>query len=241
MRIKVFLALIILALTISQCKKNDLTFSGSKVNVLTNFRGGYIDTYTYGSDGNVTLIQRNIGDKVVYLYSGDTVIMQNFSGGTVLNSETNYVLHGQTCADTSFGKLQAQYSSAKYAYNSDNQLTEQKIYSSGTLTSLSEYTLVNKNTTELVTTTYPSNAVSYYYYSYNVSNTNTIGSQNFGKGFLGFGNVNPINTVVQLAQNLDTVGIITYRYHYDGNSNIDTMASYDRNGHLVDSMAYTYY
>jgi hypothetical protein len=227
-------------LFVLSCNKNDPSFSGAKVKTVTNFIGGYIDTYTYNSDGNVVLVQRNLGDKTVYTYKGDTVIMQSINGASVTYSETDYVLHGQKCAAESFGKLQAQNSSAQYTYDANNQLTEQKNYGLSSLTSTVDYYIPNKNPTT-VTTTLSNGTKSYLYMDYYTSNNNTIGTQDFGKGFLGYGSAYALKTVVHVGANNDTTDVVAYRYKYDGSSNIDTLVSYSRNGALVDSMAFTYY
>jgi hypothetical protein len=238
--IKRFLYYLLLsALGVSSCKKTAESFSGAKVLTATNMVAGYIDTYTYNDDGSVALIQRNSGEKVAFTYEGDSVSRSSINAASVVESITNYFLRGDTYADTSYGQVQAQNNSSAYAFNSDGQLTQQKNYAFGSPVLVADYTLTNKNVSSVAYTNPVSNTHSYAYYSYGTA-TNSIGNQNFGQGFLGVGNLNVVNTCVQIAQNGDTTGIITYKYRYNSGSNIDTMVSYSRNGLLLDSMAYSY-
>lgn len=238
---KVFLssALITSLLMLSSCSKPDTAFSGAKVITNTNFVGGYIDTYIYNSDGNVGVIQRNLGSKVLFTYDGDSILMQQINTSSIITSATVYLLSGQKQADSSYGQLQSLNNSAKYSYDSNHQLMQQKTYAFGNLTAVADYSLGNKNIASVAYSNPSNSTVTHTYYSYG-STTNTIGNQNFGKGFLGIGCLNVVASAVQLNGNGDTTSVLTYRYHLDDNSNIDTMASYDRYGHLVDSMAYTY-
>lgn len=235
----VFFIALLFVLTLSCCKKTDTPFSGAKVITSTNLKAGYTDTYSYGTDGNVTVINRSNGEKRVFTYTGDTILMQYITSASVIASATKYLLHGAKYADTSFGLYQAQNNSNKYSYDGNGQLTQQKNYGFGVLTSVADYTLGNKNLVAVTNTNTSANTHTYQYYSY-ATNTNTIGNQNFGMGFLGVGSLYLPLKQVQTAQNGDTTNIITYRYHYDAGSNVDTMASYDRTGHLIDSLAYTY-
>ncbi len=238
---KVFLPAVLVSflVALSSCSKPDTSFSGAKVLSNTNFIGGYIDTYTYNSDGNVGVVERNLGSKIVFTYSGDSILAQQVNASNIVTSATVYLLHGQQQADSSYGQLQSLNNSAKYLYDANHQLMQQKTYAYGNLTAVTDYTIGNKNIASLAYTIPASGAVTRTYYSYG-STTNTIGNQNFGKGFLGIGCLNVVASAVQLNSNGDTIGVITYKYHLDDNSNIDTMASYDRYGHIVDSMAYTY-
>ena len=240
MRTLFFALILSTVLSIAGCKKSDPAFSGAKVITTTNFKAGYTDTYSYDGNGNVAVITRSTNEKRVFTYTGDTVLMQSINGAGIIASAIRYLLHGQKYADTSYGLYQAQNNSSKYAYNSDGQLTQQKNYAFGSLTGVVDLALAGKNLTSTTTTNTVANTHTYSYYSY-ATNTNTIGNQNFGMGFLGVGSLYLPLTQVQTGQNGDTTGIITYRYHYNPNtSNVDTLATYDRLGHLVDSMAYTY-
>lgn len=230
--------LLCFCLSLACCKKEEASFSGAKVITNTNMRAGYIDTYTYNSDGSVSEITRNIGGKTVFSYSGDTVLMQYISAASVVSSATRYIRQG-TYADTSFGFYQAANNSAKYAYNSDGQLTQQKNYAFGSLSSTSDFTLASKNPVSITTTNAGTGTHVYTYYSYG-TNSNTIGNQNFGMGFLGVGSLYLPTAQVRLAENGDTTAIISYTYHYNGDSNVDTLVTHDRNGFVIDSMAYSY-
>ena len=235
-----FLAsLFCLVLSIACCKKEDPAFSGAKVLTTTHLLGGYIDTYTYNSSGNVESIAHSTGDKTIFIYTGDTVLMEYVIGGTVVSTATEYLLHGQKYADTSFGLYQAQNNSAKYAYNSDGQLTQQKNYAYGLLNSTYDFTLNGKNIVNSTNTVASSSTQTHSYYAYSTS-TNTIGNQNFGMGFLGVGNVYTPTVQVQIGSNGDTTNIITYKYHYNSSSYVDTLVTHDRNGHVIDSLAYSY-
>jgi hypothetical protein len=234
-----FYILVLLCALASSCKKTAESFSGAKVLTATNMVAGYIDTYTYNSDGSVALIQRNSGEKVAFIYAGDSVSRRSINAASVVESITNYFLRGDTYADTSYGLVQAQNNSSTYAFNSDGQLVQQKNFAFGNPVLIADYSLTNKNVSSIAYTNPASNTHSYAYYSFGTA-TNSIGNQNFGQGFLGVGNLNVVNTCVQIAQNGDTTGIITYKYRYNGGSDIDTMVSYNRNGLLLDSMAYSY-
>ena len=237
---KSFLFVFLIVVIYSGCKKADSVFSGAKVHVLTNFVGGYIDTYTYNAnDGRVSVIDHNTGDKTIYTYSGDTVLMQYIIGGTVTSSATKYILNGQY-ADTSVGLYQAQHIATKYSFDGNGQLTEQKNYSYGNLASTVNYTLTNKDATCVTTTNASNGTHTSVYYSYS-TNSNSIGNQDFGMPFLGEGNVHLPTTKVLIGVNNDTTNIITYKYRYNTSSFVDTLVSYDRSGTLVDSIAYTYY
>lgn len=226
-------------LSITGCKKEDPGFSGAKVLTTTHLLGGLVDVYTYNTSGNVSLITHSSGDKTVFTYTGDTVLMQYIIGNTVVSSATEYLLRGQKYADTSIGFYQAQNNAAKYTYNSDGQLTQQKNYAFGALSSTYDYTLVSKDVTSVVNTNASNGTFTALHYAYS-TNTNTIGNQNFGMGFLGVGTVYLPTTQVQIGSNGDTTGILTYKYHYNADTYVDTLVIHDRNGHVVDSLAYSY-
>jgi hypothetical protein len=231
-------AFVFILLSLACCKKENPTFSGAKVLTNTNLNGGIVDAYTYNSNGNVALITHSSGDKTVFTYSGDTVFMQYIIGGTVVSNATEYLLHG-TYADTSIGLYQSQHNAAKYAYNSDGQLTQQKNYAYNALSSISDFSITGKNVVTITNTNVAANTHTYSYFTFS-TNSNTIGNQNFGMGFLGVGNLYLPTKKVQLAENGDTLGVITYKYHFNGDAYVDTMVTYDRYGHLMDSLAYSY-
>jgi YD repeat-containing protein len=226
-------------LSITGCKKEDPSFSGAKVLTTTHLLGGLVDVYTYNSSGNVSLITHSSGDKTVFTYTGDTVLMQYIIGNTVVSSATEYLLRGQKYADTSLGFYQAQNNAAKYTYNSDGQLTEQKNYAFGSLSSTYDFTITNKDVVSSTNTNASNGTHTTSYYAYS-TNTNTIGNQNFGMGFLGVGTVYLPTTQVQIGANGDTTGILTYKYHYNADTYVDTLVIHDRNGHVIDSLAYSY-
>ncbi|HLP52703.1 MAG TPA: hypothetical protein VK154_17565 [Chitinophagales bacterium] len=224
---------------VTACKKEHPAFSGAKVLSATNLRAGFVDTYTYNGDNNIAIITNNSGDHTTFTYKGDTVIMESLINGTVVASATVYLLRGDAYADTSYGLYQSQNSSAKYTYDGNGQLTRQENYAYGSVTSTSAITLTNKNATTTINDNITAGTQTRYDYAYNTT-LNTIGNQNFGKGFLGVGNLYLPTTRVQLNQNGDTLGIVNYRYGLDDNSRVALMTSYDRNGALVDSIAYAY-
>lgn len=229
--------LAILALFLSSCKKPDDSFSGAKVLTASNLVANYTETYTYNGDGNLITIQRVPGNRTEYTYTGDTVLVQEFSAGSVLITGMRYILSG-AYTDTSYGLVQAQNNSYRYAYDGNGQLTQLKSYGFGALANTADYALSNKNVTS-ITYTYPNNTRNYVYFAYVNTVTNTIGNQNFGKGFLGIGTLHSPVTRVSINNNGDTTDVIQYKYGVSS-ANIVSMVSYNRAGILVDSMTYTY-
>lgn len=232
------IALTVLA-CIASCKKADDTFSGAKVLTVSDLRHSFSDSYTYNGDGSLAKVINSSGDVTTYTYSGDTVVMQNIQGGSVVANATVFLLGGDKYADTSWGLYQSQNSSARYAYDGNGQLTQQKYFSYGNGTSVYDNTLTSKNVTKQIITNLTTNTQTRYDYSYTTS-TNTIGNQNFGKGFLGVGNLYLPQTRVQFNANNDTVDVLTYKYSFDDNSQVTKMVSYNRSGTLIDSVAYGY-
>lgn len=232
----IFLALL---LSLACCKKTDPSFSGAKVLKYTHLVGGLVDYYAYDGNQNVTVITHSSGDKTLFTYTTDTVFKEYIIGGTVVASATTYLLHGQKYADTSIGLYQSQHNSSWYTYNSDGQLTQQKDYTSGALTTITDVGITDKNVTSITITNVAANTHTYSYFEHNTV-ASTIGNQNFGQGFLGVGTLYLPTRQVTLNDNGDTAAIVTYNYHYDANSNVDTMSTHDRYGHLIDSLAYGY-
>jgi len=226
-----------LAVGFSACKKVTQTFSGSKVLTANNLLAGYTETYTYNDDGNLVTVQRTPGNRTDYTYSGDTVLMQEYNG-PVLVSGMRYFLNGDAYADSSYGLVQAQNNSYTYAYDGNGQLTQLKAYAFGAYSSTTDYTVGNKNVT-VAYTTQANGTNSSVYYAFVNTVTNTIGNQNFGRGFLGIGNLNAPVTRVNINSNGDTTDVVQYKYGVS-NSNIVSMVSYNKQGVLVDSMTYTY-
>src|SRR4051812_46263368 len=113
-KLSLYFLLLLIGFSIPSCKKDDPSFSGAKVLNSYNLIAGYVDAYAYNTDGNVSLIQRNTGNKTVFVYPGDSISRQSINAASVLTSVTNYFLHGQKYADASYGQLQAQNSSSTY-------------------------------------------------------------------------------------------------------------------------------
>lgn len=224
---------------ITCCKKEEAVFSGAKVLATTHLLGGLVDAYNYNADGTVALITHSNGDKTVFTYTGDSILMEYLNSGIVVSSATEYLLRGQKYADTSYGLYQAQNNAAKYSYNGDGQLTQLKSYSLGSLSSTTDFSITDKNVLNTTNTNAATSAVTHTYYAYN-TNTNTVGNQNFGMGFLGVGTVYLPTIKVQLGQNGDTTAITTYKYHYNSSAYVDTLVMCDRTGHVLDSLAYSY-
>ena len=243
MKTKFAVVLVTLFVVISACKKTSV-FSGSKVKTMANFSpgsGGYIQTYTYNANGTVSTMVRNDGIKMIVYYQGDTVTVATVNGLGQTTSATEYILNTSGWADTSQGQLVAQHNSNSYQYDANGHLTQLKTFVNHILTAQDNYT-INSAKNNTYTQHINSSGVSTYdYYVFASSNANTIGVQNTGQYYLGVSSTNLIQTDVQLNQNLDTTDIVSYRYRYDGSSNVDTMVSYHRNGNLKDSVIYTYY
>jgi len=243
MKVKIAVALVTFFVIISACKKSAL-FSGSKIATLTNYSpvgGGYKETFTYNSDGRVATMVRNDGIKQAVYYSGDTVTVATLNGLGQTTDAVEYVLNGSGYAVSSQGEFVSQHNSGTYSYDGNGMWTQVNSYVNHTLTNTDNYTNNSaKNAVEIQHVS-PTNGTSYDYYNFYTSNGNTIGVQNMGEYYLGVSSANLISTDVKIATNGDTSDIISYRYRYDGSSNVDTMVSYNRAGHLVDSITYTYY
>lgn len=241
-RVKYFILIAITLITAAAwqgCKKAEDTFSGAKVLTVSNLRQSFTDNYTYNSDGTLAKMVNSSGDVTTYTYNGDTVTVQNIQGGSVVANATVYLLGGDKYADTSWGLYQSQNSSARYTYDGNGQLTQQQNFSYGNSISVYDFTLTSKNVTTQKNTTISTGAQTRYDFAFSTS-TNTIGNQNFGKGFLGVGNLYLPQTRVQLNAANDTVDILTYKYTFNDNSLVTQLVSYNRSGILVDSIAYGY-
>ncbi|HWB61936.1 MAG TPA: hypothetical protein VG603_00390 [Chitinophagales bacterium] len=237
---KIAFALMVVLGLVAACKKST-TFDGAKIEVETNFRLGRVSTYTYNSDGTLNTISDNIGNRTLVDYSTGTALLTNYSSTGAVVSAISYQLNSANYADTAQGQYQLQNYRYTYTYDGNGQLTQQNTYTGGALSSVATYSISNKNVTQLNTSNAAGTSHSYDYYAYDASNTNSTGLQNHGYYFLGASSANVVLADVKINSNGDTTDIIKYKYHYDGSSRIDTMASYNRNGQLVDSMAYTYF
>ncbi len=235
------LVLVLLVTFNSACNKNGV-FTGPKIYLLTDLKAGTVYTYTYNTDGTVSTVTENTG-KTTYTYntstSPHTVLVDNYNFSGIISSAYTYFLNSNNVADSDQGQYTSANQSDTFLYDNNNQLTVWKHYILNNLATTYTYTNTNKNVTQLVTV---SGAVTTYDdYSYLPSNSNTIGVQDKGQYYLGISSNNLVAQDVKLNSQYDTTDIITYRYYYDSNSRVDTMASYHRNGVLIDSMAFTYY
>ena len=238
MRSKIFFCLIVMLAVIPACKKGS-TFSGAKVYVLTDFKAGIIYTYTYNSDGTTNTIQKNIGGKTTFQYSSGNVLMSSINANNTTYDATSYTLNSAGYAQSSQGQFQSQNLSSTYTYDGSGHLIEQKNYRSGTLLNDAVYTFPSTVATERDITTNGVQAIDYYAYVTNI--TNSMGVQNKGENFLGVSSNNPISLDYVVNQAGDTIDIITYRYKYDGSPRVDTFSSYNKAGQRQDTMAFSYY
>jgi hypothetical protein len=239
MKLKLAAVSLIVLFTVFGCKKSNGPFTGVKIYTRTDFKAGIIYTYTYNTDGSVSTIQKNIGGKTTYQYNGSNVLASVLNASGVTTDATSYIINSSGYADSSQGEYLSQNISATYTYDGNGQVLQQRNYTSHTLTSTLDYSNNNAKNLASVTTTYPNGTHVYDYFNYSTSG-NTIGIQNMGMFYMGVNYANLPVVDVQLNNALDTTDIIVYHYHFDG-SNVDTMATYHRNGALKDSMAFTYY
>jgi hypothetical protein len=228
----------------STCKKGN-TFTGPKIYTITDFRRGTYSTYNYNSDGTVLNVTNNVGSDTTYNYSGDTVMEVDYSGQYMI-SGFYYIKNSAGLADSAIGQYQVHNYSKSYTYDANNMLTQQKNYLSGVLQTTVNYTNSGKNIYEAVTINAGNNTSTYDYYTFFSSNSNTIGVQDEGKYHLGASITNPIQKDVNIANNLDTVYTLNYRYSYDGSGRIDTVVSHKTTWinnvvTLIDSVAISYY
>jgi len=243
MKLKIAVALVAFFAVISACKKSSL-FSGAKINTLTNYSpvgGGYRETFTYNANGTVATMVRNDGTKQAVYYSGDTVTVATLNGVGQTTSAVEYVVNGSGYATTSQGEFVNQHNSGSYSYDGNGMWTQVNSFVNHILSNTDNYTNNSAKNAVEVQHVSATNGTTYDYYTFLTSNANTIGVQNMGQYYLGVSSANLISTDVQINQSGDTSDIISYRYRYDGSSNVDTMVSYHRNGTLADSITYTYY
>ena|ERR1043165_658875 len=232
-----FALAVLLLFAIAGCGPKGSDFSGARVATNTHLIGGQVDSYVY-ENGKVIQINHSTGDKTYYSYIGDTVLMQDIIGGTVVSNGTLYTLGGDKYADTAIGLYQSQNNAASFLYNPDGQVWQMKSYSHGSLLYTYNYLISLKNVT-IITALNPTNGSRTYTYIDYSTTTNTIGNQNFGMEFLGVGTTYMPTKRVTLDENYDTLGVVYYRWR-NNTGNIDTLTTYDRNGHVIDSLAYSY-
>lgn len=242
MRSKYLVVLSTLALLIAACNKNTgLVYTGDKVATKNDCINGITYTYTYNSDGLVASIAESTGDKTLYSYIGDTVLIQIYNSANILTSGYTYWLNSKDLADTAKGMLLDQNHSYSYSYNSDYRLLQMKSYAYGNLKTIDNYNIVSKNISYVEHINIDNNTRIIDRYDYYPSNGNTLGNQSMGQSFLGVQTANLIRTNSKVDNNGDTTDVITYRYHFDGSSRADTVATYNRAGQRIDSVIYTYY
>ena len=241
MKTKVVVLLLASLLVISACKKAGI-FTGSKIYTLNNYTAGYKETFTYNSsDGSIATLVRNDGVKIVYYYSGDTVTAAQVNGIGQTTNATTYIKNSSGYADSAQGEFISQYNSNAYTYDANGMWTGVKSYVHHAHTTSDTYTNNSAKNLVEVQHTNSSNTSTYDYYTYYLSNNNTVGVQNMGQYYLGVSSTNLVQTDIVIGAALDTTDIITYRYRYDGSGNVDTLVAYHRNGTLADSITYTYY
>lgn len=242
MKSKIIFAIFALLAIVPSCKKGS-TFSGAKVYVQTDFRAGVISTYTYNSDGTVTTVQNNSGNirKITFQYSSGSVTTSSTNAANNTVDATTYTLNSSGYAQSSQGQFVSQNSSATYAYDGSGHLIEQKNYGVGNaLVSDAVYSFPSTVATVLDFAN-AGGVHTYHYYTYVTNIVYSMGVQNKGENYLGVSSNNPISVDYTVNQAGDTTDILTYRYHYDGSSRVDTFASHNKNGQLIDSMAFSYY
>lgn len=240
MKLKIAVVLVAFFVAVSACKKNT-PFSGAKINTLNDFVAGYSETFTYNANGTVSTIVRSDGTRQAVYYSGDTVTVATLNGLGQTTSAIDYILNSSAYADTSQGQFVDQHNSAAYTYDGNGMLTVVKTYVNHVLKNTDNYTNNSAKNAVVIQHITPGSGVTYDYFTFLNSNGNTIGVQNMGEYYLGVSSADLIAEDVQINQTLDTTDIITYRYRFNGSSDVDTLVAYHRDGLLADSITYTYY
>lgn len=241
MKFKISVALVALFVVISACKKTTV-FNGAKINTLNDFVHGYSASFTYNENGTINTIVKTNGIKQQVYYSGDTVTVATLNGVGQTTSADIYVLNGSGYAASWQGEFVDQHNSGAYSYDGNGNVTQSLIYSNHVLASTDNYTNNSaKNAVEIQHINASTGVTTYDYLEYLNSNGNTVGVQNMGQYYLGVSSANLKATDVQIGQQGDTVDVISYRYRYNGSSDVDTLVSYHKNGTLADSITYIYF
>ena len=213
MKVKIVVVFITCLTIISACTK-PTAFSGAKISTLNNYSpgAGYSETFTYNGDGTIATMVRNDGVKIIYYYSanGDTVTAAQVNGLGQTTTATEYFLNSSKRADSAQGQFIAQHNSSAYTYNSTGMWTQAKTYVNHVLVNTDNFTNNSINNLVQIQHINGSNVITYDYFTFVPSNTNTIGVQNMGQYFLGTSSANLVSTDVQVGSiPTDTTDIIT--------------------------------
>lgn len=237
--------ILLLLLTFGACKHPGPTvYTGSKIDTALNCINHQLTTYTYDDEGNIATIQISQGNRTVFTFSGDSLVEDIFNGAGVLIAGYVYYINNQV-ADSGHGIGQYAHQTYSYSYDDNYMLTQILEYGSGILDSTITYSNGNKNIIDIEAQAASNNTHFFDYFTYYLSNGNTLGNQAIGENYLGTQTNNLIQTDVKIDNNGDTTDIIRYRYRYDTSGRPDTVSTYSdygsNHGELLDSFIYTYY
>jgi len=250
MRLKNILVLALVMMLVAfldSCGKTALNYTGSKIATKEDFSTGVIYTYTYNDDGSVNSITQTASPSYTnsyFTYLHDTILQENKEPGTgVFLNGMCYLTNSIGLADSAFGLKQLQNNTWSYTYDANYYPMQINYYTYNKLYAVDQYNIVGKNINSIEHFDSTGHTHHWDYYAYYASNTNTLGNQAIGENYLGVQNANLIEydiIITPVGSDLDTTDIIKYNYRYDTSGRPDTVATYHRNGQMIDSAIYTY-
>jgi YD repeat-containing protein len=220
--------------------QTDIDRKRHRIKSATYYPDGRTIEYFYNPDGQIARVHDSKGNNTSYEYLKGKIlrkyydVVKGLSFVDILSLNENRLVISITSNNPAS-------ITEKRDFNQGHYLVQTTLYDkmdriSGVLT----YEYQNGNLISSIATDTSGSKIATNTYQYYTDQTNTIGDDNIGEGFVGSSSKNPLKSEMSQLVNLPPV-YYYYSYYYDEKGRIKIKVGYKDSGEMTDSISYTYY